>query len=152
MRPPNTAGYTPMGLRIHEARLRAGLSQSELADRVGISEATLVRAKKGETTLHFYNAIKLAEALCISLDYLAGRDVPAPEDHSAELAAAREEISRLTAALEAEKAARSADADNHHRLQSQRHDYLRIKDRYIAISVALLSLSILTNVLLAILL
>ena len=146
MRPPNTAGYTPMGLRIHEARLRAGLSQTELADRVGISEATLVRAKKGETTLH------LAEALCISLDYLAGREVPAPDDHSAELTAAREEISRLTAALEAEKAARSADADNHHRLQSQRHDYLRIKDRYIAISVALLSLSILTNVLLAILL
>lgn len=138
MRPPNTAGYTPMGLRIHEARIRAGLSQSELSERVGISEATLIRAKKGETTLHFYNAIKLAEALGISLDYLAGIPTPQLEDHSVELAAAHDEIARLSAA-------QSADRLQHQQL-------MLFKDRYLAISVALLSLSIVTNVILALML
>ena len=49
--------------KMKEARLRAGLSQQELADKVGVSRQTVNAIEKGE-----YNpTIKLCRAICRAL-------------------------------------------------------------------------------------
>ena len=70
----------------------------------------------------------------------------------AELSDRDAELARLSAALEKERKDHAADIDEHQNLQRQRYGYLRLKDRYIAIAVALLSASLIINIVLAILL
>jgi transcriptional regulator with XRE-family HTH domain len=44
-------------------RLRAGLSQRELAERIGSTQSAIARMEKGETEPKFCTLEKLAEAL-----------------------------------------------------------------------------------------
>jgi transcriptional regulator with XRE-family HTH domain len=62
------------GIRIKEARERAGLTQKELAMRCGrLSVRQLQRIENGESDVTGDTLIKIARELNVSLDYLAGR-------------------------------------------------------------------------------
>jgi transcriptional regulator with XRE-family HTH domain len=51
------------GLVLRGMRLRAGLSQRELAERIGSTQSAIARMEKGETEPKFCTLEKLAEAL-----------------------------------------------------------------------------------------
>lgn len=63
-----------VGLRISEARKRRGLSQKILAERIGRSVAS-ISGYEAETQLPPLDVLNdIANALNISMDYLAGND------------------------------------------------------------------------------
>lgn len=51
-----------------QLRLSQGLSQSELAVRMGTSQAHIAKIEAGKVELYFRTAIKLSNALSVSLD------------------------------------------------------------------------------------
>lgn len=60
--------------RLREARLRAGLTQKEVADRVGIkADAGYRQYELGKSLPGIALATRMADALGVSLDWLAGR-------------------------------------------------------------------------------
>ena len=71
-----------LGERIRKARLRYGMSQTELAKRVGISKTAMNQIEMGETADPRLSRIRaMADILGVSMDYLAGRqdeDATAP--------------------------------------------------------------------------
>ena len=73
-------------------RKRQKLSQNELCNRASLPYGTYVKYEKDEARLHVDTAIKIADALGVSLDMLVGRKKPAIE---AELLKKFELISRL---------------------------------------------------------
>ena len=63
-----------LGKRIRKERLRYGMSQTELAKRVGISKTAMNQIEMGETTDPRMSRIRaIADILGVSMDYLAGR-------------------------------------------------------------------------------
>ena len=63
-----------LGERIRQTRLRYGMSQTELARRVGISKTAMNQIEMGETTDPRMSRIRaIADILGVSMDYLAGR-------------------------------------------------------------------------------
>ena len=67
----------PLSERIRDLRTEAGLSQAELAERIGGSDARQIsRYEHGRITPSLDAAVRLAEALDVSLDYLAIDGVP----------------------------------------------------------------------------
>lgn len=58
--------------RLQEFRMRAGLSQSGLAEKSGVSVRTLQEYEQGKMVPSIDKAAKLAQALGVSLDELAG--------------------------------------------------------------------------------
>lgn len=60
------------GKNIAAARKRKGMSQKELADKVGIIYVTIGRYERGEIKPSIDVAKKIADALDVSLDYLVG--------------------------------------------------------------------------------
>ena len=60
------------GDRIKELRLRLGLSQSELGDRVDTDSTTISRWETNRVRVSQKYLVKLANALCTSTDYLLG--------------------------------------------------------------------------------
>lgn len=61
-----------IGLQIREARLKAGLKQKELAERIGVSESRISQYEKGSQNPRISTLMKLAEALEIPLKTLCG--------------------------------------------------------------------------------
>lgn len=61
-----------MGLRLQEFRQRAGLSQAELAKAARLPAASLRNWEQGRRLPRLDAAYRLAQALGISLDELAG--------------------------------------------------------------------------------
>lgn len=60
-----------IGNRIKEAREAANMTQTELAEKVGISRVSLSRIETGETpNTSVYTAIRIADALGVSMDFL----------------------------------------------------------------------------------
>jgi transcriptional regulator with XRE-family HTH domain len=68
-----------MGERLQRLRHRAGLSQSELAKAAGVPLGTLRGWEYGRRKPLLDAAAKLADALGVSLDELAGRTWPPAE-------------------------------------------------------------------------
>ena len=66
-----------LGARIVEARKRKSISQSELANRVGISAAHLSAIELGKTHFSILIFSRIAETLQISADALLQLDTPA---------------------------------------------------------------------------
>jgi transcriptional regulator with XRE-family HTH domain len=63
-----------LGARIRQARLLYGMSQTELARRVGISKTAMNQIEMGETADPRLSRIRaIADILGVSMDYLAGR-------------------------------------------------------------------------------
>jgi transcriptional regulator with XRE-family HTH domain len=67
----------PLGDRIKELRTELGLSQAELAQRVGSTDARQIsRYENGRITPSVDAIARLAQALDVSLDYLVFDDMP----------------------------------------------------------------------------
>ena len=60
------------GLRLKKLRDAKGLSQKELAQKLGVSKGTVYRYENNTQSPSLENAAKLALLLDTSLDYLAG--------------------------------------------------------------------------------
>ena len=58
---------TQIGRRIVSIRKEKGLKQFELADKLNISEASLLRIEKGRTNPTYRTLILIADALSISI-------------------------------------------------------------------------------------
>jgi transcriptional regulator with XRE-family HTH domain len=65
-----------MGVRLKRLRQERGLSQAQLARLSGIPKGTLLQWEYGLRTPLLDAAVKLADALEITLDELAGREPP----------------------------------------------------------------------------
>jgi transcriptional regulator with XRE-family HTH domain len=66
-----------MGHRLAELRRRAGLTQEGLARASGVGTDAIRKYERGRRTPLFDQAIKLAQAMGVSLDELAGIEPPA---------------------------------------------------------------------------
>jgi transcriptional regulator with XRE-family HTH domain len=65
-----------IGQRIAEARLKLGLTQEELAERVGLAAENLSRAERGKALLKVNKLVAVADVLGVSIDDLArGREI-----------------------------------------------------------------------------
>ena len=62
-----------VGRRIRAARDLRGFSQRGLATRLGLDQSQLSKYERGYGMPSFFNAICIADALGVSLDYIAGR-------------------------------------------------------------------------------
>ena len=60
---PNAIDERNFGLVLRRMRLHAGLSQRELAERIGSTQSAIARMEKGEAEPKLYTLEKLAEAL-----------------------------------------------------------------------------------------
>lgn len=60
---PSAIDVSNFGLALRAMRQRAGLSQRELAERMGSTQSAIARMEKGETEPKFCTLEKLAEAL-----------------------------------------------------------------------------------------
>lgn len=60
--------------RLKELRLKKGLTQTELGEKVGVKQNTFTNWENGKRELSFENLIKLADLLEVSLDWLFGRE------------------------------------------------------------------------------
>lgn len=62
------------GEKIRQARIAMDLSQSELAEKTGISERSLYTYEQTGTMPRMGNVKKISEALCVSVGYLMDED------------------------------------------------------------------------------
>jgi putative transcriptional regulator len=60
------------GRRLHALRKAAGLTQSELAEKVGMLHQNVARLEKGGREPGWYVVVKLAEALGVPTDAFRG--------------------------------------------------------------------------------
>lgn len=81
--PPAWAAFVrQVGLRLHEARIDAGLSQEQLAVRAGITRATYSQLEKGLTRPEvpanptLYTLVSLGQVLGVNVHDLIPRDAP----------------------------------------------------------------------------
>ena len=64
-----------LGRRLRAFRMRAGLSQGQLAERSGVPRPTITVVEAGQqASMSIENALKIADALGISLDTLVRGD------------------------------------------------------------------------------
>lgn len=69
------------GNRIKEARLKLGLSQAQLAERLGVTLRAFGNWERGDTLINVENLIKLSTLLNLSSDYILGiSDFTHPEN------------------------------------------------------------------------
>lgn len=59
--------------RLKESRKKAGLTQNEIAEQLGITRPAYTQYETDKTTPNIETASKIADILKISLDYLVGR-------------------------------------------------------------------------------
>ena len=59
--------------RMRETRLDLGMNQAELARKMGMSQQAISSIESGRREAYFFTVICVADALGVSLDYLAGR-------------------------------------------------------------------------------
>lgn len=60
--------------RLKELRLKKGLTQTELGEKVGVKQNTFTNWENGKREPNFENLVKLADLLDVSLDWLFGRE------------------------------------------------------------------------------
>ena len=70
---PTTQKATPLGQRIAQARQQAGLSQNELADKLGIGRCNIAQWERVAVALKAEQLAALADTLGVSVDALIGR-------------------------------------------------------------------------------
>jgi transcriptional regulator with XRE-family HTH domain len=62
-----------IGEKIRALRIKKGLTQKALANRIGVQESTLSRYEHDKRSYQWDGLIRLADALDTSVDYLLGR-------------------------------------------------------------------------------
>ena len=65
-----TVDYTLVGEKIKSRRLKIGLTQEKLAEICDISVSYIAHIERGTKSLSLETAVKISNALDISLDYL----------------------------------------------------------------------------------
>jgi transcriptional regulator with XRE-family HTH domain len=65
-----------MGKRLQRLRRARGLTQTQLALKAGVPMSSVQNWEYGRRTMLFDAAVKLADALAVTLDDLAGRTPP----------------------------------------------------------------------------
>jgi transcriptional regulator with XRE-family HTH domain len=73
----------PLGERIRQLRKEAGLSQAELADKIGADPGRVSRYEAGRITPSAEALVRLAETLNISIDHLLVDGIPRRPLHAA---------------------------------------------------------------------
>jgi transcriptional regulator with XRE-family HTH domain len=71
---PSTKGRPPFGERIHALRERAGLSQQQLADRLGLTQRAYAYWERNPVALRPDQLLKLAGALGVDVEQLLSED------------------------------------------------------------------------------
>jgi transcriptional regulator with XRE-family HTH domain len=71
---PAAKPRAPLGERIAAARLEAGLTQQQLADKLGVSQRVVTYWEREAAGLRADQLAKLAEALGVSADFFLGRE------------------------------------------------------------------------------
>src|SRR5688572_14841874 len=71
-----------LGNTIRRRRLDLGLSQSEIADRVGVSRKWIIDVERGKPTVALSHLLRLLDALDLDL-LLAPRESPSSHDRDA---------------------------------------------------------------------
>lgn len=69
---PTTRERAPFGRRLHTLREQAGLSQQQLADRLGLTQRAYAHWERHPVALRAEQLLKLAQALNVSTDDLVG--------------------------------------------------------------------------------
>jgi transcriptional regulator with XRE-family HTH domain len=69
---PTTRERTPFGQRLHTLREQAGLSQQQLAERLGLTQRAYAHWERNPVALRPEQLLSLAEALNVSVDDLVG--------------------------------------------------------------------------------
>lgn len=67
------SGLPPLSRALRQARERAGLSQYKLADAAGVSRATIANIEGGQDSANSETLQKLADALGVGIEELAGK-------------------------------------------------------------------------------
>ncbi len=65
-----------IGERIREARLAKNMSQSDLAEKAGVSLPLISDIETGKTGMRLYSFVAIVKALEVSADYLLLTNVP----------------------------------------------------------------------------
>lgn len=71
--------YSDLGLRIAEARTRANMTQSELADRVSVSRPSIANIEQGRQALPVHKFLQIAAALHCNPESLLKPDLSPSE-------------------------------------------------------------------------
>lgn len=69
-------------MRIGEMRERAGLTKTQLAERLGVDLSTVCKWESGINTPTTKGLLNLADLFGCTLDELCGRNAPDGEEHS----------------------------------------------------------------------
>ncbi len=96
-RPPKLQ-RTPLGKRVADARETAGLTQTELGLKLGVSQRVIANWERMHVALRAEQLAELADALGVSADYLLGRPdarQPAPKGPPGKLRQAFEKAHKL---------------------------------------------------------
>ena len=89
-----TVDYTLVGQKIKEKRLKCGMTQEQLAERCDISVSFIAHIERGTKSLSLETAVKISNALNISLDYMLMNEIG---DHARVFDALESEIMQLSA-------------------------------------------------------
>jgi transcriptional regulator with XRE-family HTH domain len=74
------AEISRLGRRLRQFRLRAGLTQHELAERSGVSRTVIASIETGQRSgITLDNALRLADVLGVSVETLSGWDPLDPD-------------------------------------------------------------------------
>ena len=71
---PSTRPRTPFGSRLHAAREEKGLTQSQVAEQLGITQTAYALWERRQVALKPEQIEKVAEVLGVSILYLFGKD------------------------------------------------------------------------------
>ena len=63
-----------IGNRLSDLLASHDMSQRELADELGVSNATISRIVKGQDNVTLKTLIAIADHFCVSIDWLVGRE------------------------------------------------------------------------------
>lgn len=84
------------GQRIREARKKANLTQTELADIIGVKAAEISQYESGKRTPRWPKLNKLLDTLNISADEILGRDIAVRDNEDYEVKLAKEDLQILS--------------------------------------------------------
>ena len=77
------AEISRLGRRLRQLRIRAGLTQHELAERSGVSRTVIASIETGQRSgITLDNALRLANVLGVSVETLSGWDPLDPDSMS----------------------------------------------------------------------
>jgi transcriptional regulator with XRE-family HTH domain len=88
---------SPLGARLAAARLHAGLTQRQLADKLGLSQRVIAHWETQSVGLRADQLTALADALNVTTDFLLGREEEKPQQSgpSGKVRRVFEEVSTL---------------------------------------------------------